>query len=101
MEVKFDLDKAIDTIKGWWESDLDIEIDTNGDKDTIIFSPNNDSYWDRENGVWHSSGVRVLVMPDEEYMTEEFKEFIKHHDGYEFDMDSAIQFVEDIHSNGF
>ena len=28
MEVKFDLDKAIDTIKGWWESDIDIEIDT-------------------------------------------------------------------------
>ena len=93
--TKVELEKGIEICKNWWESDLNIEIDVDGG--VIIFSPDNDSYWDREEGQWYSSGVRILIRPDEEHITEEFKEILNNYEGDSFTLDEAIEFIKNYY----
>ena len=94
--IKFDLDNAIETLKKWWDSDLDIENDTWRNKNPLIFSIDNDSYW--ENGEWHFSGYRILIKANDNYNTKKFSKFIEKYDGMLLSLDDAIEFVTDFYN---
>lgn len=101
MKIDFDLNKNIKLLKTMWSSDLNIEIDTINDMNTIIFGLDNDTYYDYDNNKYIFSGKRVLLEPDEEYINDnEFKEYIDKYVGNSFTLQEAIEFVKEIYEQG-
>jgi len=72
------LEKKIQYLKDYWESDFEIEIEE-GDK-ILIFDFDGGSYWDHNDPEvghrWYFNGVRMVAEPDLEKYPQ-YKEFIQ------------------------
>lgn len=98
MKVNFNLEEAKELLRENWNSDFDIEIDTNtgrGKDNTLIFSFDGESYW--KDGKWNFSGYRMIASPNYRYATQEFYKFLEDEFGERFELEDALEFVENYY----